>query len=430
MAHNIKKIHAREILDSRGYPTVECEVTANSFSARIAVPSGSSTGIHEAHELRDDDKKRYIGKGVLKAVDNVNKRIAPMLQGTDCTKQGQIDQSMIGLDATENKSSLGANAILSVSASVCRTAAGCKKIPLYMYIADMVGVKKFIMPVPLMVVLEGGKHGDDSTDFQEFMIAPVGAPNFREALRWGTEVYLQLSKVLKSFRHHTNVGMEGAFAPHMKTNREPLDLITTAIKHAGYKPGRDVAIALDPAASEFYEEGAYILSKESKFLNPAEMVGYYAALVSRYPIISIEDGLAEDDWEGWAGLNSRLGGRIQVMGDDLTVTNVKRFRKAIGLKAVNSILVKINQIGTISETIDVVTLAKKSKCTAVISHRSGETEDDFIADLVVGLGTGQCKFGAPCRSDRTAKYNQLLRIEEQLGKRAKYAGKDYRAWSR
>ena len=422
----IKAIKAREILDSRGYPTVECEVWVDSTFARVAVPSGSSTGKHEALELRDDDKKRYLGKGVLKAVENVNKIIAPKLIGMDCTKQTDIDNLMLEIDGTANKSKLGANATLAVSAAVCRAGARCKNVPLYKYIADMVGNKNFIMPVPLMVVLEGGKHGDNSADMQEFMIAPIGAPNYKEALRWGTEVYLHLQKVLKSFNHHTNVGLEGAFAPHMKTNLEPLDLIVTAVKHAGYEPGKDVAIALDPASSEFFEDGEYVLKRENKLLTPAEMVDYYENMVSNYPIVSIEDGMAEDDWEGWQFLNDKLGKKIQIMGDDLTVTNINRFKKAIELKAINSILVKINQIGTISETIDVVKLAQKNKFTSCISHRSGETEDHFIADLVVGLSTGQCKFGAPCRSDRTAKYNELLRIEEELGSKAKYLGRKFR----
>src|SRR3989338_1436237 len=402
MSNKIKAVKAREILDSRGYPTVECEVVVDDTFARVAVPSGSSTGAHEALELRDDDKKRYLGKGVLKAVDNVNKIIAPKLIGMDCTKQKETDKLMIELDGTDNKSRLGANAILSVSAAVCRAGARCKGIPLYKYVADMVGTKKFIMPVPLMVIIEGGKHGDNSTDFQEFMIAPIGAPSFREALRLGTEVYLHLERVLKSFGHHTNVGLEGAFTPHLKTNSEPLELIKMAIKEAGYKLGEEVAIALDPASSEFFENGEYILKKENKMLSPAEMVDYYEGLVSKYPIVSIEDGMAQDDWEGWQFLNDRLGKKIQIMGDDLTVTNIKRFQKAIELKAINSILVKINQIGTISETIDVVKLAQKNKFNSIISHRSGETEDHFIADLVVGLSTGQCKFCAPSRSDRIA----------------------------
>lgn len=423
MPNEIRKIKAREVLDSRGYPTIECEVYAGEKFARVAVPSGSSTGKHEAVELRDGDKKRYLGKGVLKAVENVNKIIAPKLIGIDCARQRDIDNLMIELDGTENKANLGANAILSVSAAVCRAGARCRGIPLYKYIGDLTETKKFIMPVPLMVVLEGGKHGDDSTDFQEFMIAPIGAPNFREALRWGTEVYLNLQNVLKSFNHHTNVGMEGAFAPHMKTNAEPLDLINTAIKRAGYQPGKDVAIALDPASSEFFEDNAYVLKKEKKMLTPAEMADYYGNLVDKYPIISIEDGMAEDDWEGWQLLNNKIGKKAQVMGDDLTVTNLTRLQKAIDLKAINSILIKINQIGTITETIDVVKLAEKNKLTSVISHRSGETEDHFIADLVVGLSTGQCKFVAPCRSDRTAKYNELLRIEEELGGKAEYYGR-------
>jgi enolase len=420
----IKNIKAREILDSRGYPTIECEVWVESSFARVAVPSGSSTGTYEALELRDNDKNRYLGKGVLKAVENVNKIIAPKLLGMDCTKQKEIDEFMIELDGTENKSKLGANAILSVSAAICRAGARCKGIPLYKHIGDLVGTKKFIMPVPQMVVLEGGKHGDNSTDFQEFMIAPVGAPNFQEALRWGTEVYLNLRKVLKSFNHHVNVGMEGAFAPQMKNNSEPLDLIRTAIKHAGYRPGEDVAIAIDPASSEFFEDNEYVLKEEKKILTSAEMADYYSNLVDDYSIVSLEDGMAEDDWNGWQLLNAKIGKKIQVMGDDLTVTNIKRLQKAIDLKAINSILIKINQIGTITETIDVVKLAEKNKLTSVISHRSGETEDHFIADLVVGLSTGQCKFGAPCRSERTAKYNELLRIEEELGGKTRYYGKE------
>jgi len=415
----IEDIYAREILDSRGNPTVEVEVLLlGGAVGRAAVPSGASTGRHEALELRDDEK-RYGGKGVLKAVENVNEKIAEGLIGWDALDQAGIDAFLVGLDGTPNKSNLGANATLGVSLAVAKAAADALDLPLYRYLG---GVGANTLPVPLMNILNGGKHAADSTDLQEFMIAPAGAPTFSEALRWGTEVYHSLKAVLKKKGYNTNVGDEGGFAPSLGSNEEALEVILAAIEKAGYKAGEDIYIALDPAATEFYEEGVYHLRKEGRKLTSAQMVDFYAHWVETYPIISIEDGLAEDDWEGWRLLTQRLGHRIQIVGDDLLVTNVERLKRAIEEKAANSILIKVNQIGTLSEAIAAVEMAKKAGWTQIISHRSGETEDTTIADLAVALNTGQIKTGAPCRSERVAKYNQLLRIEEELGDAARYPG--------
>ncbi len=416
----IEDIYAREILDSRGNPTVEVEVLLISGAVgRAAVPSGASTGRHEALELRDGDEKRYGGKGVLKAVDNVNERIAEGLIGWDALDQAGIDAFLVGLDGTPNKSNLGANATLGVSLAVAKAAANALDLPLYRYLG---GVGANTLPVPLMNILNGGKHAADSTDLQEFMIVPAGASTFSEALRWGAEVYHSLKAVLKGKGYNTNVGDEGGFAPSLGSNEEALEVILAAIEKAGYKAGEDIYIALDPAATEFYEEGVYHLRKEGRRLPSAQMVDFYAHWVETYPIISIEDGLAEDDWEGWRLLTQRLGDEIQIVGDDLLVTNVQRLKRAIEEKAANSILIKVNQIGTLSEAIAAVEMARRAGWTQIISHRSGETEDTTIADLAVALNTGQIKAGAPCRSERVAKYNRLLRIEEELGDAATYPG--------
>ncbi|MCJ7667151.1 MAG: phosphopyruvate hydratase [Anaerolineae bacterium] len=416
----IEDIYAREILDSRGNPTVEVEVVLISGAVgRAAIPSGASTGAHEALELRDGEEKRYGGKGVLKAVENVNEKIAEGLIGWDALDQAGIDTFLVGLDGTPNKSNLGANATLGVSLAVAKAAADALDLPLYRYLG---GVGANTLPVPLMNILNGGKHAADSTDFQEFMIAPAGAPNFSEALRCGTEVYHSLKAVLKKKGYNTNVGDEGGFAPSLGSNEEAIEVILAAIEKTGYKAGEDIYIALDPAATEFYEEGVYHLRKEGRKLTSAQMVDFYAHWVETYPIISIEDGLAEDDWEGWRLLTQRVGDKIQIVGDDLLVTNVQRLKRAIEEKAANSILVKVNQIGTLSEAMAAVEMARKAGWTQVISHRSGETEDTTIADLAVALNTGQIKTGAPCRSERVAKYNQLLRIEEELGDATRYPG--------
>ncbi|HAL61799.1 MAG TPA: phosphopyruvate hydratase [Chloroflexi bacterium] len=415
----IEDIYAREILDSRGNPTVEVEVLLISGAVgRAAVPSGASTGRHEALELRDEEK-RYGGKGVLKAVENVNEKIAEDLIGWDALDQAGLDAFLVGLDGTPNKSNLGANATLGVSLAVAKAAAKALDLPLYRYLG---GVGAHTLPVPLMNILNGGKHAAHSTDLQEFMVVPAGAPTFSEALRWGAEVYHSLKAVLKEKGYNTNVGDEGGFAPSLGSNEEAIELILAAIERAGYKSGEDVYIALDPAATEFYEEGVYHLRKEERKLTSAQMVDFYAHWVETYPLISIEDGLAEDDWEGWRLLTQRLGDEIQIVGDDLLVTNVQRLKRAIEEKAANSILIKVNQIGTLSEAIAAVEMARKAGWTQVISHRSGETEDTTIADLAVALNTGQIKAGAPCRSERVAKYNRLLRIEEELGDAAMYPG--------
>jgi len=416
----IEDIYAREILDSRGNPTVEVEVVLISGAVgRAAVPSGASTGAHEALELRDGDEKRYGGKGVLKAVENVNEKIAEGLIGWDALDQAGIDTFLVGLDGTPNKSSLGANATLGVSLAVAKAAADALDLPLYRYLG---GVGANTLPVPLMNILNWGKHAADSTDLQEFMIAPAGAPNFSEALRWGTEVYHSLKAVLKKKGYNTNVGDEGGFARPLGSNEEAIEGIRAAIERAGYKAGEDIHIVLDPAATEFYEEGVYHLRKEGRKLTGAQMVDFYVHWVETYPIISIEDGLAEDDWEGWRLLTQRVGDKIQIVGDDLLVTNVQCLKRAIEEKAANSILVKVNQIGTLSEAMAAVEMARKAGWTQIISHRSGETEDTTIADLAVALNTGQIKAGAPCRSERVAKYNQLLRMEEELGDTARYPG--------
>jgi enolase len=418
----IKKVLAREILDSRGNPTVEVEVTLTDGSfGRAAVPSGASTGVYEALELRDGDKARYLGKGVLKAVGHVNTDIAEVVKGLDSLDQAGVDRAMLALDGTECKNKLGANAVLGVSMAVARAAAVSSKLPLYRYLG---GASANLMPVPMFNILNGGVHANwQSTDLQEFMIAPVGAPNFREALRSGTETYHALKSVLKAAGFSTGVGDEGGFAPAFKKNADAVENILKAIEKAGYKPGQEIAIVLDCAASSIYEDGVYHLRTEGKRVPAAEMVRIYEEWVGRYPIISIEDGLAEDDWDGWALLNRTLGGRIQLVGDDLFVTNVKRLARGIAERSANSVLIKLNQIGTLTETVAAIEMARKAGWTAMISHRSGETVDSFIADLSVAMGTGQIKTGAPCRGERVEKYNQLLRIEEELGSNAVYSGR-------
>ena len=421
MSTTINEIIAREILDSRGNPTVEVDIYLEDGSmGTAAVPSGASTGVHEAVELRDGDEGRYDGKGVLKAVDNVNCIIAPDIVGYDVTDQVGIDQAMIELDGTPNKGRLGANAILAVSIAAAKAAAAALGLPLYQYLG---GVNSKVLPAPMMNILNGGKHADDNLNIQEFMIMPVGASSFAEALRMGTEVYHRLKNVLKSKGLNTSVGDEGGFAPMLDANEEALELIVEAVRKAGYMPGEDIVLALDVAASEFYKDGVYVFEAEEKNRTSDEMIEYYAMLVDRYPIISIEDGLTEDDWEGWRKLTERLGKRVQIVGDDLFVTNTGRLSRGIRSGVANSILIKLNQIGTITETLDAIEMAKQAGYTAVVSHRSGETEDATIADLAVAVNAGQIKIGAPCRSDRLAKYNQLLRIEEDLGGLAVYKGK-------
>lgn len=418
----ITGIHAREILDSRGNPTVEVETELeNGTVGRAAVPSGASTGAFEAVELRDGDKKRYMGKGVLKAVENVNSIIAPELEGMDALYQREIDQIMLDLDGTENKSKLGANAILGVSLSMAKAVALSLEMPLYRYLG---GINGCVMPSPMMNILNGGEHADNSVDLQEFMIMPLGAPTFSDALRMGSEVFHNLKKVLGKDGLNTAVGDEGGFAPDLKTNEDAIKYIIKAIEAAGYKPGKDIYIALDPASTEFFEKGKYNLRGEGKVLTPDEMVDYYAGLVDKYPIISIEDGMAEEDWNGWKKLTEKIGSKVQLVGDDLFVTNTKRLKKGIEMGVANSILIKVNQIGTLSETMDAIEMATRAGYTAVISHRSGETGDTTIADIAVGLNAGQIKTGAPSRTDRVCKYNQLLRIEENLGDMSKYPGRD------
>ncbi|MBA7655903.1 Enolase [subsurface metagenome] len=416
----IDSIKAREILDSRGNPTVEVEVKlANGTAGSAAVPSGASTGKYEAVELRDGDASRFNGLGVLKAVANVNEHIAPAIIGMSATDQAAIDHKLIEIDGTDNKSHLGANAILGTSLAVVHAGANFLNMALYHYLG---GVATYILPVPMMNILNGGKHAANSTDFQEFMVVPAGASSFRHALQMGTEVYHSLKEVLKDKGLDTNVGDEGGFAPSLSSNKQAIEAVLSAIEKAGYKPGKECFIALDPAASEFYKDGQYILTKEGVSLTTREMVDYYIKWVSSYPIISIEDGLAEDDWDGWQLLTKELGGKIQLVGDDLYVTNVNRLNKGIRLKASNSILIKPNQIGTLTETIAAVKTAQQAGWTAVVSHRSGETEDTTIADLAVGLNTGLIKAGAPCRSERIAKYNRLIRIEDELGQSGSFAG--------
>ena len=423
MQTTIETVNAREVLDSRGNPTIEVEVTLIDGSwGRVIVPSGASTGVHEALELRDGEAERYGGKGVRQAVDNVNTQIAELLLGWDGTEQRDIDLSLIELDGTENKSRLGANAILGTSLAVAKAASASLGLPLYRYIG---GVHAHILPVPMMNILNGGAHtGWQSTDAQEFMVMPLGAPSFAEALRWGTEVYHALKSVLKAKGYTTLVGDEGGFAPALSANVEAVEIILEAITKAGYKPGEDLAIAIDPAASEFYDdkEKKYNLRTEGKVLSSDEMVDFWATWVEQFPIVSIEDGLAQDDWDGWRAMTSRLGDLIQIVGDDLLVTNPSRVKKGIEESACNALLVKLNQIGTLTETIEAVEVCRSAGWRAVTSHRSGETEDTTIADLAVALNMGQIKTGAPARSDRVAKYNQLLRIEENLGEVARYAG--------
>ena len=416
----IKGIKAREILDSRGNPTVEVDVTlASGVMGRAAVPSGASTGEHEAVELRDGDKKRYMGKGVLKAVSNVNNDLNAALKGRNAGEQGLLDQEMIKLDGSENKSRLGANAILGVSMAAAKAVANFKKIPLYKYLG---GEKANILPVPMMNIMNGGAHADNNVDLQEFMIMPKGAKSFSEGLRMGSEIFQNLKKILKSKKLSTAVGDEGGFAPDLKSNEEAIEVILQAIDKAGYKAGSEIFIALDPAASSFYENGKYMLRAEaSPEKSAGGMVDFYADWVSRYPICSIEDGLAEDDWDGWKKLTEKIGKKVQIVGDDLFVTNVKRLKMGIEKNIANSILIKVNQIGTLTETIEAIELARKNGYTAVVSHRSGETEDTTISHLVVAMGTGQIKTGSICRTDRICKYNELLRIEEDLGKNARYA---------
>jgi len=419
----IEDITGREILDSRGNPTVEVEVTLMDGAwGRAAVPSGASTGVHEALELRDGDKSRFLGKGVTKAVDHINEEIADALIGWDAVDQKAIDRMLLELDGTPNKSKLGANAILGVSLAVAKAAAASLTLPLYRYIG---GVYAHVLPVPMMNILNGGAHTAwQSTDAQEFMVMPLGAESFAEGLRWGAEIYHALKGVLKARGYATLVGDEGGYAPALKANAEAVEVILEAIEKAGYKAGEQVAIALDPAASELYEDGLYNLRKEGKKLTSEQMVAFWKNWVDQYPIVSIEDGLAQDDWEGWKLMVSEMGERIQIVGDDLLVTNPQRVRRAIKENAANALLVKLNQIGSLTETIEAVETCHRAGWRAVTSHRSGETEDATIADLAVALNTGQIKTGAPCRSDRIAKYNQLLRIEEMLGEQAAYAGMD------
>jgi enolase len=418
----IESVYAREILDSRGNPTVEVEIELSDGGfGRAAVPSGASTGVHEALEMRDDDKTRFGGKGVLKAVQNVNELIAPEVEGMDALDQAGVDLTMLELDGTPNKSKLGANAILGVSLAVARAAADSTGLPLYHYLG---GVQAKILPVPMFNILNGGVHANwQGTDLQEFMIAPVGAPNFREALRWGSETYQSLKGVLKKGGFSTGVGDEGGFAPALKTNAQAVELIIQAIEKAGYKPGEQIAIALDPASSGFYEDGFYNLRTEGKKVTSEEMVAMYADWVKKYPIVVLEDGLAEDDWAGWKLLNQTLGDKIELVGDDLFVTNVERIQRGIQENVANAVLIKLNQIGSLTETINAIQLARSAGWGAMVSHRSGETVDSFIADFTVAMSTGHLKTGAPARGERVEKYNQLMRIEEELGDAAVYAGR-------
>jgi len=416
----IDEVHAREILDSRGNPTLEVDVLLVSGDVgRAAVPSGASTGAHEVVELRDGDASRYLGKGVRRAVENVNSTIAAAVRGHDATDQRGLDLRLVDLDGTDDRSNLGANAVLGVSLATAKAAAAVSGLPLYAYLG---GSNAHVLPVPCMNVLNGGSHAESSVDMQEFMVVPIGAPSFAEALRMGTEVYHHLKAVLKGRGLSTGLGDEGGFAPDLPSNSAALDLLMDAIAAAGYEPGAEVAIALDPAMSELYRDGAYHLAGEGRVLSSDEMIELWADLVDRYPIVSIEDGLDEEDWSGWSRLVERLGDRVQIVGDDLLVTNPTFVRRAIDERAANSVLVKVNQIGTLTEAMDTVALAQRNSWTAMVSHRSGETEDATIADLAVAVGAGQIKTGAPARSDRVAKYNQLLRIEERLGDAARYAG--------
>ncbi|MDN5353559.1 MAG: enolase [Candidatus Cloacimonadota bacterium] len=418
----IINVLAREILDSRGNPTVEVEVLLDSgFAGRAAVPSGASTGEYEAVELRDGDNGRYNGKGVLQAVKNVNEKIGPALMGYDVVEQANIDKLMLDMDGTSNKGNFGANAILGVSLACARAASAELGLPLYRYIG---GTNSKTLPVPMANIMNGGKHADNNVDFQEFMIMPIGAKSFKEALQMNAEVFHTLKAYLKKNGYSTSVGDEGGFAPDLDSNEQALEVIMKAIEIAGYRAGEDISIALDPASSEFFENGKYNLKAENKKLSSAEMVDYYVKIVGKYPIISIEDGLAEDDWEGWKLMVEKLGDKIQIVGDDLFVTNVARLKRGIQEKAANSILIKLNQIGTLTETLDTIEMAKTAGYTCVISHRSGETSDDFIADLAVAVNSGQIKTGSICRSERIAKYNQLLRIEQELADSAVFKGKE------
>lgn len=423
----IVNVHARQILDSRGNPTVEVEVlTEDGYLGRAAVPSGASTGVHEAVELRDGDSSRYLGKGVLRAVENVNTTISELIVGMHVLEQQAIDQAMIQLDGTENKANLGANAILGVSLAAAHAAAQATGVPLYRYVG---GVNARTLPIPLMNIINGGSHADNSIDFQEFMIMPVGAPSFTEAIRMGTEVFHHLKSVLKKKGYSTNVGDEGGFAPNLKSNEEAVTVILQAIENAGYKPGQDIYLALDPASSEYYlpAEKVYHLHKSTgDKLTSSQMVDYWKSWTDKYPIVSIEDGMAEDDWEGWKLMTQKMGDKVQLVGDDLFVTNVKRLQQGIDQKAGNSILIKVNQIGTLTETINAVRLADVNSMTSIMSHRSGETEDSTIAHLAVALNTGLIKTGSASRSDRIAKYNQLIRIEEMLGNAAVYPGHNFK----
>ena len=417
-------IYGREVLDSRGNPTVEVEVTLDDGSfGRATVPSGASTGAFEAVELRDPDEPRYLGKGVQRAVDHVNEEIADALLGMEATDQRGIDAALLDLDGTPNKGNLGANAVLGTSLAVAKAAAESTELTLYSYIG---GVNAHLLPTPMMNILNGGAHADNTVDIQEFMIMPVGAETFAEGLRWCAEIYHTLKKVLKERGLSTGVGDEGGFAPNLATNEEPLQLITEACERAGYTPGEQIRFAMDPASTEFYnaETGKYVLAGEGREFTSAEMVDYWENLVDKYPIVSIEDGMAEEDWEGWKLLTERIGSRVQLVGDDLFVTNPERLKKGIELGVANAILIKFNQIGSLTETLEAIELAKKNNYTCVISHRSGESEDTTIADLAVAVNAGQIKTGAPCRTDRVAKYNQLIRIEEELGAAAEYAGND------
>ncbi len=425
MSVKIECVFGREILDSRGNPTVEVDVMLKDGSfGRAAVPSGASTGEHEAVELRDGDKSRYLGKGVLKAVSNVNGEIAKKVKGMDALEQEKLDRALIALDGTENKGRLGANAILGVSMAVAKAAANLKKEPLFKYLG---GEKANILPIPMMNIMNGGEHADNNVDLQEFMVMPVGAKSFREALRMGSEVFHSLKKTLHSKGLSTAVGDEGGFAPNLKSNKEAIDEILEAVDKAGYKAGKDLFIALDPASSSFYKNGVYKLEAEEKKDNSSsDMISFYSNWIDKYPIISIEDGLAEDDWDGWKEMTNELGNKIQLVGDDLFVTNTKRLKKGIDNKIANSILIKVNQIGTLTETIEAINMAKKANYTAVVSHRSGETEDTTIAHLVVAMSTGQIKTGSACRTDRICKYNELLRIEETLGNKAVYGNSIWR----
>ena len=417
----IKGVRAREVLDSRGNPTIEVDVVLEDGSrGRAAVPSGASTGAHEAVELRDGDKSRFGGKGVLKAVSNVNERIAPAVAGMSVFDQSAIDTALIGLDGTPNKGNLGANAILGVSLAVAHAAATSARVPLYRYLCDD---SPSLLPVPMFNILNGGRHAQDSTDFQEFMVVPLGMKTFRDAFRAGAEVYQALKDVLKGRGYSTNVGDEGGFAPSLPSNKDAVEAVLAAIEAAGYRPGVDCFIGLDVAASELYEGGKYVLPREGVTLDSAQMVDYYAKWVASYPIVSIEDGMAEDDWEGWSLLMHKLGDRVQIVGDDLYTTNTARIKRGIDEGCTNSVLIKLNQIGTLSETLDAMEMARGAGWSNVISHRSGETEDTTIADLAVATAAGQIKTGAPARSERVAKYNRLLHIEEELGERARYAGK-------